>query len=200
MNEIKACFHLPCKHTSGAISDTAGMSTYGDRIAQQLALKRAGGQKTRKGLAQAVGISVQAVGQVVRGETKAFTAENNALAAAYLECDPGWLATGKATKPAFAWMDPQTGERHSPEQFARVHVLSSAAIKKAKGSSQKAPMLSRSDLLEQFGMLLAMVPKARRKMLAGLLSGWAEEAGAESYRMAIEAAITGGGLEKPHGT
>lgn len=65
--------------------------SYADRFKQGLA--RPG--KTRAGAAKAMGISVQAVGQIVRGETKAANAVNNATAAAYFGCDPSWLASGK---------------------------------------------------------------------------------------------------------
>jgi SOS-response transcriptional repressor LexA len=50
---------------------------------------------TRKDLSLALGISVQAVGLVVRGETGSFTAENNARAAKLLGVNASWLATGK---------------------------------------------------------------------------------------------------------
>jgi transcriptional regulator with XRE-family HTH domain len=58
---------------------------YADRI--KLALARQG--KSRKGLAAALGVSVQAVSQITRGITKSATAENNARAARYLECRCG---------------------------------------------------------------------------------------------------------------
>lgn len=67
---------------------------YGDRLKEALA--RSG--KDRKGLATAMGISVQAVGGVINGGTKAFTAENNARAASYLGVNPSWLATGEGSK------------------------------------------------------------------------------------------------------
>lgn len=65
--------------------------TYGERL--QLALDLAG--RDRSELAKALGISVQAVGQTLRGETKAHTAENCAEAAKFLNVDPYWLATDK---------------------------------------------------------------------------------------------------------
>jgi plasmid maintenance system antidote protein VapI len=80
-----------CKHASFDLKHTFAMS-YGERLGQ--ALKAATG-KTRVGLAAALNISPQAVGQAVNGLTRAFTAENNAKAAAYLGCSPDWLATGK---------------------------------------------------------------------------------------------------------
>lgn len=74
---------------------------YGDRLKEALAQSN----KDRKGLAAAMGITVQAVGGVINGGTKAFTAENNARAAAYLGVNPSWLATGEGSKHPASSMD-----------------------------------------------------------------------------------------------
>lgn len=66
------------------------MSTYADRFNE--ALEQPG--KTVAGVAEAMGISRQAVYAIKRGQTKAATAENNAAAALYFSCDPSWLASG----------------------------------------------------------------------------------------------------------
>lgn len=68
--------------------------TYGKRLKQ--ALERA--NKDRAALASELGISVQAVGQVITGGrsgTQTFTASNNVKAAKFLRVDPHWLATGE---------------------------------------------------------------------------------------------------------
>ena len=65
-------------------------NSYGYRL--QLAMDMA--KASRKDLAGALGVSVQAVGDVIRGKSSAFTAENNAKAAQYLGVNPNWLATG----------------------------------------------------------------------------------------------------------
>ncbi len=65
-------------------------NTYGSRLLIAMEAKNA----TRKDLATALGVSVQAVGDVLRGKSGAFTAENNAKAARNLEVNPNWLATG----------------------------------------------------------------------------------------------------------
>ncbi len=67
------------------------MTTYADRFNE--ALEQPG--KTVAGVAEAMGISRQAVYAIKRGQTKAATAENNAAAALYFNCDPTWLASGK---------------------------------------------------------------------------------------------------------
>lgn len=64
--------------------------SYGQRLQQ--ALDHSG--KGRKALAEAIGRSVQAVGDVINGKSKAFTAENNAKAAEFLKVSSFWLATG----------------------------------------------------------------------------------------------------------
>lgn len=66
-------------------------STYGSRLAE--ALRLAG--RERQELASAISVSVQAIGQVIMGKTKALTAENSERAARYLGVNPYWLATGE---------------------------------------------------------------------------------------------------------
>lgn len=67
-------------------------TTYGQRLLE--ALKAAG--KSRRQLATALGITEQAVGNIINGkETTFFMANNSAEAAAFLDVDHYWLATGK---------------------------------------------------------------------------------------------------------
>jgi hypothetical protein len=51
-------------------------------------------------LADALSLSYQAVKKVLDGKSAAFSAANNARAAAYLGADPTWLATGASSTPA----------------------------------------------------------------------------------------------------
>jgi transcriptional regulator with XRE-family HTH domain len=78
-------------------------TTYGERLLE--ALKHAG--KSRRQLAQALGITEQAVGNIVNGgpqSTRYFMANNSAEAAAFLGVDHYWLATGKGKMVgASAW-------------------------------------------------------------------------------------------------
>lgn len=67
------------------------MPDFGTRL--ERALELAG--ESQRSLAAELGISVQAVGQVVNGRTKAMTAENTAKAARFLQVSPLWLATGE---------------------------------------------------------------------------------------------------------
>ena len=65
--------------------------SYGKRLDRALTL--AG--KERKELANAIGVKVQSIGQVINGQTQALTAENSARAAKFLKVDHHWLATGE---------------------------------------------------------------------------------------------------------
>lgn len=65
--------------------------TYGSRLASALDLAA----KSRGELALHLAISPQAIGQVIRNDTGALTAENSARAARFLNVDHFWLATGE---------------------------------------------------------------------------------------------------------
>ena len=66
-------------------------SSFADR------LKAAMGETSRDALAKALDISVQAIAQVLKGTTRALTAENTVKAARFLGVDAYWLATGKGS-------------------------------------------------------------------------------------------------------
>jgi len=75
------------------------MMDYSERLL--LALEDA--KTTRESLARAIGVSAQAIGQVINRGTKALTAENSARAARHLGVDVYWLATGEGQmKPAMS--------------------------------------------------------------------------------------------------
>lgn len=95
--------------------------SYGKRLEE--ALRLAG--KDRGALASELGISVQAVGQVITGGrsgTQAFTAENSARAARFLRVDGYWLATGEGSAKLmgsdwpFGMIDRARYEALGPEQ------------------------------------------------------------------------------------
>lgn len=64
--------------------------TFQERL--QAAIDRA--NATPKSLANALGVSVQAIGQVLSGSTRALTAENCIKAALFLQVRAEWLAAG----------------------------------------------------------------------------------------------------------
>jgi len=67
------------------------MNTYGDRLEHALQFSGI----SRKDLCLAIGVTLQALGQVLSGKTKALTSENSAKAARFLKIDHYWLATGQ---------------------------------------------------------------------------------------------------------
>lgn len=93
--------HALLKHTfistESMLSETTcklAFMNYGERL--QLALELA--RKDRNALGKELGISVQAIGQAIRGGrtgTQMFNAENSAKAARFLSVDHYWLATGE---------------------------------------------------------------------------------------------------------
>lgn len=78
----------------------SSLMTYGTRLDQAIKLAKA----SRKALGEAMGISEQAVGMVVRGDSGAFNVENSARAARFLRVDHHWLATGEGEpRPKSGW-------------------------------------------------------------------------------------------------
>lgn len=71
------------------------MNTYGERLWAALDARRPNDKNARQWLADQIDISVQAIGQVLTGKTKALTAENHEKAVAALGCSGMWLATGE---------------------------------------------------------------------------------------------------------
>lgn len=90
MAGIKACFPGIGKYAFDRGITLLGMS-YGERLAKAMELARV----DRAKVAAALEISVQAVGQVLNGQSKAFTADKSAKAARFLKVDHYWLATGE---------------------------------------------------------------------------------------------------------
>lgn len=110
--------------------------TYGDRL--QRAMDDA--KVDRKMLAERLKISVQAVGQVINGDTKAFDAQNHTKAFLYLGCDPLWLSSGHYAAPlitrvvarepaATAWHD-----RFKALDFALVNELARDDLLRLEGA------------------------------------------------------------------
>lgn len=74
--------------------------TYGKRL--QEAIDLAG--SSRALVAKAAGVTVQAIGQCINGQTEFLRADGAAKAAAFLEVDHLWLATGEGKpRPERAW-------------------------------------------------------------------------------------------------
>ncbi len=71
------------------------MVEYKERL--EKAMKDAGTSVTQ--LANALGVSYQAVKRVLEGKSRAFTAHNNTVAARFLGVSSEWLATGNMNDP-----------------------------------------------------------------------------------------------------
>ena len=82
---------------------------------------RPGGKATVRALADALGLSYQAVRKVLIGETNAMTAENNDRAAAWLHVHSRWLATGKGPRHTSEPVDPKAAEPSAAYTAARPH-------------------------------------------------------------------------------
>lgn len=90
MGAIKAFFPPQSKYAF-SVGFTLPAMSYGERLAKAMELARV----DRARVAAALDISVQAVGQVLKGKSKAFTADKSAKAARLLKVDHFWLATGE---------------------------------------------------------------------------------------------------------
>lgn len=125
-------------------SNLSRMNTYGSRLEQ--ALQLAGRERIE--LANAIDVSVQAIGQVIAGKTKALTAENSAKAARFLGVDAYWLATGEgsargqvATGPAMWPFTSITAEQWaalSESQRGRIEGYAEAMLNEAAGIKSSA--------------------------------------------------------------
>lgn len=133
--------------------------SYGERL--KLALETA--KKSRKDLAAAMGITVQAIGDVVNGKTRAFTAENNARAAAFLSANPSWLATGDGNPQAAPEPAPSPREL-PPPSVAGQNLDEFVAVRRADVSfanghgkveysdDDRPPLVFRADFLRRMGI------------------------------------------------
>ncbi|CUI55665.1 helix-turn-helix domain-containing protein [Achromobacter xylosoxidans] len=120
-------------------SNLSRMNTYGSRLEQ--ALQLAGRERIE--LANAIDVSVQAIGQVIAGKTKALTAENSAKAARFLKVDAYWLATGEGNAQGqdvpgaapwpFTAITAEQWNALSEAQRGRVEGFAEAMLKEAAG-------------------------------------------------------------------
>lgn len=131
-------------------------TTYGERL--QTALDHA--RKTAAELARHLvrpdgqrGVSNSGVHQVLRGETKAHTAENCVRAARFLDVDPFWLATGQGSM-----LDHRT-QQHAAHERPPQYGYTDA------------------DALTALRRLLQRMPPNLRSTAADILAGWARSGG-----------------------
>jgi hypothetical protein len=130
-------------------------ASFGDRLQKALSVRSVSRTDLAKVLRTpdgGLGISTSAIGQVVRGESNAMSAENTVRAARFLRISPFWLATGEG-----------------PMEEAGVHAR----------APEPPPYLD-VDVVRRMGQLLARVDPALRDVAADLLAGWARSGGDET--------------------
>lgn len=66
-----------------------------------------------------------------------------------------------------------------------------ALAKPISTGESPGPWTTTPQLLEQLGIVLAQVPRERRKAVADNLAGWALEGGAEHWRQALTSILSG---------
>lgn len=119
-------------------------STYGNRLHEALLLAN----RDRQDLADVLAVSVQAIGQVISGKTRALTAANSERAARFLRVDPYWLATGEGSPNWEAGFGPIAWPFSvvSPEQWANLNDLQRGRIEGfAQSVLGEQPEVSRSE-------------------------------------------------------
>ncbi|RYH66083.1 MAG: XRE family transcriptional regulator [Alcaligenaceae bacterium] len=132
---------------------------YGDRL--KLALELGG--KSRKELSASMGVSVQAIGDVINGKSRALTAENNARAAAALGVNPTWLATGDGEPRTEPQPAPSPRELPPPsvagQEVGEFVAVRRAEVKFSDGTGHVvyseddlSPLVFRTDFLRRMGI------------------------------------------------
>lgn len=90
MPALNHAFTVARKHALN-VRCTLRAVSYGERLKEALTLSK----KVRRELAASLGVTVQAVGQIINSPAGQLTAENSARAARFLNVDHHWLATGE---------------------------------------------------------------------------------------------------------
>lgn len=116
--------------------------SFGARLDEAIKLADA----SRLSVGDAIGISESAVGMVIRGVTKALTAENSARAARFLRVDYHWLATGEGeARPkgdGWPFLGFGPGDYYALDQSLRDEIedrLTGAVIRMKRSTSGEAP-------------------------------------------------------------
>jgi transcriptional regulator with XRE-family HTH domain len=119
MRVIKALFSSNRNHALHARKYAFAMkksTVFSERLEEALRI----GGKDRQQLAHALGISIQAVSQILLGKTKAMTAENCVRAARLTGVDSFWLATGSGEAVGHRAGAPQWPFRATFEEYDRL--------------------------------------------------------------------------------
>jgi len=154
------------------------MDTYGKRLDAALAAKT---PKDRAWLAAQLGVTVQALSQVIIGKTKALTAENHELAVQALGCSGIWLATGKGEML-------QSGV--IPPEYKQNQPL--ASVQQTQAAINGVASLDVT--LNNLSAYLAQVEPGRRESVATLMASLVRTPDDDGLRAALTALLTPSGF------
>lgn len=127
--ELNHTFNPARKHALPLCGKVSGMS-YGSRLAEALLIA----DKSRRELASSIGVSVQAIGQIINSDESMLNAANSAQAARYLRVDHHWLATGEGEARPRPLLSPlafdlaRAFDRVPAEQRDRIYAMAMSLV------------------------------------------------------------------------
>jgi SOS-response transcriptional repressor LexA len=142
---IKAYFQLPCKHSLNNFASNSKMDTYGKRLKEALSYR----ERDRKWLSLQIGVSVQAIGQVIQGKTNALTASNHDRTATVLDVSPIWLSSGIGSMLTHTAEEPRApyGNTETLPNLGKVPLIDWVAAGDFCGSTDPYPVGMAEDWL-----------------------------------------------------
>ena len=126
------------------------MNTYGERLKTALSARG----RTRKELAAALYVSVQAIGEVIRGQTNEFTSSNNTKAARFLKVNSDWLAS------EIGAMEITPGSTGSPASHSRDALDLATMLDDVLNAKQRRVLYAQCVLLLSGGFEIIVSPAA----------------------------------------
>ncbi|WP_310614112.1 helix-turn-helix transcriptional regulator [Limnohabitans sp.] len=137
------------------------LDTYQDRLLKATSVAK----KTRIELANALGISVQAVGSVLNGNTKELTAANNSKAAKFLDCNPDWLALGTGEMKRISAQQVQ-------ENTSNAYTTAEQALRTIENHITQLDAVERQEAAALLSMFaISMRPTTKQDLIALLTKG-----------------------------
>lgn len=136
-----------------------------DTYQNRLLKATAAAKKTRTELANSLGITVQAIGSVLNGNTKELTAANNAKAAKFLGCDPDWLALGTGEMK-------RTGTNQVQENKSNAYITAEQALRTIENYITQLEPVERQEAAALLNMFAtSMRPTTKQDLIALLTKG-----------------------------
>ncbi|WP_137923922.1 helix-turn-helix transcriptional regulator [Cupriavidus sp. 2SB] len=136
-------------------------TTYGERLEEALRLSG----KDRQHLADAIGVTVQAISLVIGGKTKALNAENSARAARFTGVDAFWLATGVGSPESAGMPEDRWPFRASYKQYDRLTEAQKKSLEVILSEFIKSSLADRDDwgAPKPVGVIATANPTKRQK-------------------------------------